>query len=92
MAFTRPALPYAFDALEPHIDAATMRVHSEKHHQAYVDNLNKALDGHPEPCNPVPGASRGRARVRPALAQGAERGGALLRQYQAVPAGRHAMC
>ena len=42
---TLPALPYAFDALEPHIDAQTMQIHHDKHHQAYVDNLNKALAG-----------------------------------------------
>ncbi len=48
MAFTLPPLPYAFDALEPHIDAKTMEVHSQKHHKAYVDNLNKALEGHPD--------------------------------------------
>jgi superoxide dismutase, Fe-Mn family len=41
-----PALPYAFDALEPHIDAQTMQIHHGKHHQAYVTNLNKALAGH----------------------------------------------
>lgn len=40
-----PKLPYAFDALEPHIDAATMEIHSQRHHKAYVDNLNKALAG-----------------------------------------------
>ncbi len=40
-----PKLPYAFDALEPHIDARTMEIHYSKHHQAYVDNLNKALAG-----------------------------------------------
>ena len=45
MAFTLPALPYAFAALEPHIDALTMEIHSQRHHKAYVDNLNKALDG-----------------------------------------------
>lgn len=46
MAFTLPQLPYAFNALEPHIDALTMEIHSQRHHKAYVDNLNKALDGH----------------------------------------------
>jgi superoxide dismutase, Fe-Mn family len=47
MAFTLPALPYAHDALEPHIDTTTMQIHHGKHHQAYVDNLNKALAGTP---------------------------------------------
>jgi Fe-Mn family superoxide dismutase len=46
--FEVPALPYAFDALEPHIDARTMEIHHDKHHAAYVNNLNKALDGHPD--------------------------------------------
>ena len=45
MPFEVPPLPYAYDALEPHIDEATMRVHHDKHHQAYVDNANKALEG-----------------------------------------------
>jgi Fe-Mn family superoxide dismutase len=48
MAFTLPQLPYAFDALEPHIDAKTMEIHSQKHHKAYVDNLNKALESAPD--------------------------------------------
>jgi superoxide dismutase, Fe-Mn family len=48
MAFTLPALPYAPDALEPHIDKLTMEIHHGKHHQAYVTNLNKALEGKPE--------------------------------------------
>ena len=45
MAFEVPPLPYDYNALEPHVDEATMRVHHDKHHQAYVDNANKALDG-----------------------------------------------
>jgi superoxide dismutase, Fe-Mn family len=45
MAFSVPPLPYDYDALEPHIDAETMSIHHDKHHQAYVDNANKALDG-----------------------------------------------
>lgn len=45
MAHTLPSLPYAYDALEPYIDAQTMTIHHSKHHQAYVDNLNKALAG-----------------------------------------------
>ena len=46
MTFTLPPLPYAFDALEPYIDAKTMEIHHDKHHGAYVTNLNKALEGH----------------------------------------------
>jgi superoxide dismutase, Fe-Mn family len=47
MACTLPPLPYAFDALEPHIDAKTMEIHHGKHHNAYVTNLNAALEKHP---------------------------------------------
>jgi len=46
MAYSLPDLPYAFDALEPHIDAKTMEIHHDKHHNAYVSKLNAALEGH----------------------------------------------
>ena len=48
MPFTLPKLPYAFDALEPHIDARTMEIHYTKHHQGYADKLNAALEKYPE--------------------------------------------
>ncbi len=51
MAFTLPPLPYAYDALEPHIDARTMEIHYTKHHQAYVNNLNAAIEKAPELAN-----------------------------------------
>src|SRR6185295_15994883 len=48
MAHALPPLPYPFDALEPHIDAKTMEIHHGKHHQAYINNLNTALEKHPD--------------------------------------------
>ena len=48
MAYELPKLPYPNDALEPHIDAKTMEIHHDKHHQAYITNLNKAIEGKPE--------------------------------------------
>lgn len=48
MAYELPPLPYAYDALEPHIDAQTLHFHHDKHHATYVTNLNKALEGQPE--------------------------------------------
>jgi Fe-Mn family superoxide dismutase len=73
MAHELPALPYAYDALEPHIDARTMEIHHGKHHAAYVNNLNKALEGHADlqqksitellgDLNAVPEAIRGAVR------------------------------
>jgi Fe-Mn family superoxide dismutase len=53
MPFEVPDLPYPYDALEPHIDAATMRVHHDAHHKAYVDNANAALDGTEWAAKPV---------------------------------------
>ncbi len=53
MAYTLPKLPYAFDALEPYIDAKTMEIHYGKHHQAYCDNANKALAGTPFAEKPI---------------------------------------
>jgi len=48
MSYTLPPLPYSFDALEPYIDAKTMEIHHDKHHNAYVTNLNKALESSPD--------------------------------------------
>ena len=48
MAYELPPLPYDYAALEPHIDAKTMEIHHDKHHQAYVNNLNGALEEHPD--------------------------------------------
>jgi Fe-Mn family superoxide dismutase len=48
MAYSLPDLPYAYDALEPHIDARTMEIHHSKHHNTYITNLNAALEGHDE--------------------------------------------
>jgi Fe-Mn family superoxide dismutase len=53
MAYSVPDLPYAYDALEPHIDEATMRLHHDKHHQAYVDKVNGALEGTEHADKPI---------------------------------------
>ena len=59
MAYELPALPYAHDALEPHIDTTTMQIHHGKHHQAYVTNLNKALEGAADTGRPLEELMRG---------------------------------
>jgi superoxide dismutase, Fe-Mn family len=53
MAYTLPPLPYAYDALEPHVDAQTMEIHHTKHHQTYINNVNKALEGTEHADRPV---------------------------------------
>jgi Fe-Mn family superoxide dismutase len=53
MAYELPTLPYPHDALEPHIDTTTMQIHHGKHHQAYVTNLNKALEGSSDAGKPI---------------------------------------
>ncbi len=63
MPFTLPPLPYAYDALEPHIDRATMEFHHDKHHQAYVDKLNAALEGSDLADEPIEEILRDLGRV-----------------------------
>ncbi len=71
MPYTVPPLPYAYDALEPHIDRATMEFHHDKHHQAYVDKLNAALEGTDLADSPIEEILRDLSRVpdakRPAV-------------------------
>jgi len=67
MAFTLPALSYATDALEPHIDKLTMEIHHGKHHQAYVTNLNKALEGKPEANNSIDDIIKNISKYPPAV-------------------------
>src|SRR6195256_191842 len=63
MAYTVPPLPYAYDALEPHIDKMTMEVHHDKHHQAYVDKVNAALEGTPLADAPIEDVLRDLSQV-----------------------------
>jgi len=67
MAFTLPALPYAYDALEPYIDKLTMQIHHDKHHQAYVDNLNKAIAGTPNENKTLEELVRAAGSISPAV-------------------------
>jgi Fe-Mn family superoxide dismutase len=75
MAFSLPVLPYPADALEPHIDARTMEIHHGKHHQAYITNANKALEGTPWADKSVDEVIRGLDRL-PADKQGPVRNNA----------------
>ena len=63
MAYSVPPLPYAYDALEPHIDKATMEFHHDKHHQAYVDKVNAALEGTPLADAPIEDVLRDLSQV-----------------------------
>ena len=63
MTYSLPTLPYAYDALEPHIDAQTMEIHHSKHHQAYINNLNAVLEGSPLGQLPVESLLRRLAEV-----------------------------
>lgn len=67
MPFTLPALPYAFNALEPHIDAKTMEIHHGKHHNAYVTNLNAALTGKPEENQSLEDLCKNISKLPPAV-------------------------
>ena len=67
MAFTLAPLPYAHDALEPHIDTLTMQIHHGKHHQAYVDNLNKAIAGSDNENKPLEDLVKNAGKISPAV-------------------------
>ncbi len=67
MPYTLPALPYAYNALEPHIDARTMEIHHTKHHQAYINNVNTALEGSPLADKPIDELIRGLSSVPDAI-------------------------
>jgi len=68
MAYELPKLPYAYNALEPHIDARTMEIHHTKHHQAYINNVNKALEGHADlAAKPIDELMKGLASVPEAI-------------------------
>src|SRR5215216_7148076 len=67
MAFTLPELPFAPDALEPHIDSQTMQIHHGKHHQAYVDNLNKAIAGTEHENKSLEELVAGAGKISPAV-------------------------
>lgn len=67
MPYTLPALPYAYNALEPHVDARTMEIHHTKHHQAYINNVNTALQGSPLADKPIDELVKGLSSVPEAI-------------------------
>ena len=67
MAFTLAPLPYAYEALEPHIDKLTMQIHHDKHHQAYVDNLNKAIAGTENENKTIEDLVKNAGKISPAV-------------------------
>src|ERR1017187_8124258 len=67
MAFKLADLPYAFNALEPHIDARTMEIHHDRHHKAYTDNLNKAIDGTPQATMSIENILKNVSKLSPAI-------------------------
>ncbi|MEJ7626645.1 MAG: superoxide dismutase [Ferruginibacter sp.] len=67
MAFTLAPLPYPYEALEPHIDTLTMQIHHDKHHQAYVDNLNKAIAGSDNETNSLEELVKKAGTISPAV-------------------------
>jgi len=67
MPYTLPQLPYAYNALEPHIDARTMEIHHTKHHQAYINNVNTALQGSPLADKPIEELLKGLSSVPEAV-------------------------
>ena len=90
MPYEVPPLPYDYAALEPHIDEQTMRIHHDKHHQAYVDNANKALDGTEWADKPVEDVLANLAAVpeddprrRPEQRRGPPQPHALLGEHEA---------
>jgi len=67
MAFKLADLPYAFNALEPHIDARTMEIHHDRHHKAYTDNLNKAIEGTPQADMSIENILKDVSKLSPAV-------------------------
>ena len=87
MSFTLPALPYAHEALEPHFDTLTMQIHHGKHHQAYVDNLNKAVAGTPNEGKTLEELVAVAGTISPAVRQQQDRD-----QISSLPYVKYCLC